>query len=105
MQDGDREGWNLWEAVGALRANVQRLIEGQQRLEERIDRGLKENKDQVDRGLKENRDQLGQGLKENKERLDRVEERLDRKVDRLVYTVAGVGGTIIALLILEMVRG
>ena len=94
MQDGDREGWNLWEAVGALRANVQRLIEGQQRLEERIDRGLKEN-----------RDQLGQGLKENKERLDRVEERLDRKVDRLVYTVAGVGGTIIALLILEMVRG
>ena len=94
MQDGDREGWNLWEAVGALRANVQRLIEGQQRLEERIDRGLKENKDQLDKGLKE-----------NKERLDRVEERLDRKVDRLVYTVAGVGGTIIALLILEMVRG
>ena len=93
-QDGDREGWNLWEAVGALRANVQRLIEGQQRLEERIDRGLKENKDQLDKGLKE-----------NKERLDRVEERLDRKVDRLVYTVAGVGGTIIALLILEMVRG
>ena len=88
-QDGDRESWNLWEAVGGLRANVQRLIEGQQRLE----RGLADTNERLDRGLKDNNDGLERGLRET-----------NRRVDRLLYAVIGVGGGVMVLLILEAVR-
>ena len=68
----DRESQNLWEAIGGLRANVQRLLEGQQKTDER---------------------------------LDRLEYRLDRKFDRLLYAVIALGGGVTTLLIMEIVRG
>ena len=47
--DNNSQGWSIREAIGGLRANVQRLIEGQQRTEERLDRGLKETNRRIDR--------------------------------------------------------
>ena len=47
--DNDSQGWSIWEAIGGLRANVQRLLEGQQRTEDRLERGLKETNRRIDR--------------------------------------------------------
>lgn len=84
----NNESQNLWEAIGGLKANVQRLLEGQKKLEDRLENGLAETK----RGLEN-------GLAETKRGLDET----NRKFDRLLYTVIGVGGAIIALLIMEIV--
>ena len=81
--DNNSEGWSIWEAIGGLRANVQRLIEGQQRQDRRLD--------------------------ETNERMDRNFERLDRKIDRVTYAIIGFGtgilGTIIGLIIMLAIRG
>ena len=69
--DNNSEGWSIWEAIGGLRANVQRLIEGQQRQDRRLD--------------------------ETNERMDHNFERLDRKIDRVSYTMIGIGGTMIGI--------
>lgn len=90
----DGESRNLWEVVGGLRENVQRLIEGQQKLEDRLERGVADSNARVERV----EDRLERGLKEDRERLD-------RKFDRLLYTVIGIGGAIIALLITGIVSG
>ena len=95
--DNNSQGWSIWEAIGGLRANVQRLIEGQQRSEERLDRGLKETNERIDQGLKENNDRLERGLKET-----------NRRIDRVTYTIIGFGtgilGTIIGLIIMLATR-
>ena len=80
--DNNSQGWSIWEAIGGLRANVQRLIEGQQRQDQRLD--------------------------ETNERMDRNFERLDRKIDRVTYAIIGFGtgilGTIIGLIIMLATR-
>ena len=80
--DSNSESWSIWEAIGGLRANVQRLIEGQQRQDRRLD--------------------------ETNERMDRNFERLDRKIDRVTYAIIGFGtgilGTIIGLIIMLATR-
>ena len=91
--DNDSQGWSIWEAIGGLRANVQRLIEGQQRSEERLDRGLKETNDRIDQGLKENNDRLERGLKET-----------NRRIDRVTYTMIAFGSGILAMLIMLYLR-
>ena len=75
--DGNSEGWSIWEAIGGLRANVQRLIEGQQRTEERVDRGLKETNARIDRTF--------------------------IAIIGIGGTMIGIGGTIIGLLIVLIV--
>ena len=84
--DNDSQGWSIREAIGGLRANVQRLIEGQQRTEDRLDRGLKENNDRLERGLKET----------------------NRRIDRVTYAIIGFGtgilGAIIGLIIMLATR-
>ena len=96
--DNDSQGWSIWEAIGGLRANVQRLIEGQQRTDERLDRGLKETNDRIDRGQAETNDRIERGLKET-----------NRRIDRVTYTIIGFGtgilGTIIGLIIMLATRG
>ena len=80
--DNDSQGWSIWEAIGGLRANVQRLIEGQQRTEERLDQGLKDNSDRLERGLKET----------------------NRRIDRVTYTMIAFGSGILAMLIMLYLR-
>ena len=75
--DSNSESWSIWEAIGGLRANAQRLIEGQQRQDRRLD--------------------------ETNERMDHNFERFDRKIDRVSYTIIAIGGTIIGLLIVLIV--
>ena len=95
--DNNSQGWSIWEAIGGLRANVQRLIEGQQRTDDRLDQGLKETNDRIDRSRTE-----------TNESMDRNFERLDRKIDRVTYTMIGFGtgilGTIIGLIIMLATR-
>ena len=79
--DSNSQGWSIWEAIGGLRANVQRLIEGQQRSEERLDQGLKENSDRLERGLKET----------------------NRRIDRLLFAVIALIGGVTATLVLQIV--
>ena len=69
--DNNSEGWSIWEAIGGLRANVQRLIEGQQRSEDRLERGLKET---------------------------------NRRIDRVTYTMIAFGSSILAALIMLIIR-
>ena len=76
--DNNSQGWSIWEAIGGLRANVQRLIEGQQRQDQRLD--------------------------ETNERMDRNFERLDRKIDRVTYTMIAFGSGILAALIMLVIR-
>ena len=76
--DSNSEGWSIWEAIGGLRANVQRLIEGQQRQDRRLD--------------------------ETNERMDHNFERLDRKIDRVTYTMIAFGSSILAALIMLLIR-
>ena len=90
MPGDDSENRNLWEAIGELRAKVQWLLEGQQRLE---------------RGLAEINGRLGRGLAETNGGIDGKFERLCRKIDRLTYIALGLGGVIIGLLIMDVVRG
>ena len=71
--DDNSQGWSIWEAIGGLRANVQRLIEGQQRTE--------------------------QGLKETNARIDRM----FFAMIGMGGTMIGIGGTIIGLLIVLIV--
>ena len=80
--DNNSQGWSIWEAIGGLRANVQRLIEGQQRTEERLDQGLKDNSDRLERGLKET----------------------NRRIDRVTYTMIAFGSGILAMLIMLYLR-
>ena len=75
--DNDSQGWSIWEAIGGLRANVQRLIEGQQRSEERLDQGLKNTNARIDRVI--------------------------FAIFSIGGTIIAIGGTIIGLLIVQIV--
>ena len=87
--DNDSQGWSIWEAIGGLRANVQRLIEGQQRTEE----GLKETNERIDRSRTETNDRIERGLKET-----------NRRIDRVTYTMIAFGSSILAALIMLIIR-
>ena len=109
--DHEPQGRNFWKAIGGLTANVKWLIEAVKRLElrlddsnERLDRGLKETNDRIDQGLKETNDRIDQGRKETNDRMDRNFERLDRKIDRVTYTMIAFGSGILAMLIMLYLR-
>ncbi len=75
----DESGSLLWRAVGNLEANVIRLLEGQQK--------------------------LGDSQQQLQQEVRVAQADTNRRVDRLLYAVLGVGGGVIALLAAALARG
>ena len=97
----DESGSLLWRAVGNLEANVIRLLEGQQKLES--------SQQQLQQEVRDSQQQLQQEVRDSQQQL-RQEVRVaqadtNRRVDRLLYAVLGVGGGVIALLAAALARG
>ena len=86
----DESGSLLWRAVGNLEANVNRLLEGQQKLES--------SQQQLQQEVRDSQQQLRQEVRV-------AQADTNRRVDRLLYAVLGVGGGVIALLAAALARG
>ncbi len=86
----DESGSLLWRAVGNLEANVIRLLEGQQKLES--------SQQQLQQEVRDSQQQLRQEVRV-------AQADTNRRVDRLLYAVLGVGGGVIALLAAALARG
>jgi hypothetical protein len=76
-----------------------------QELSRRIDSGLQAVNQRMDSGLQEVNQRMDSGLQEVNQRMDSGLQEVNRRIDRLFLAILGVGGAILAALIVLIVRG
>jgi uncharacterized coiled-coil protein SlyX len=76
-----------------------------QELSRRIDSGLQAVNQRMDSGLQEVNQRMDSGLQEVNQRMDSGLQAVNRRIDRLFLAILGVGGAILAALIVLIVRG
>ena len=84
IQPASSESAEFWRAIGRLEGTVNALLEGQRRMEDKLDTGSQEQREYSDAGLRELRTDLNVGFRE-----------MNRRIDRLFYTILAFGGAMI----------
>jgi ElaB/YqjD/DUF883 family membrane-anchored ribosome-binding protein len=82
-----------------------RIDSGLQAVNQRMDSGLQEVNQRMDSGLQAVNQRMDSGLQEVNQRMDSGLQEVNRRIDRLFLAILGVGGAILAALIVLIVRG
>ena len=104
----DESGSLLWRAVGNLEANVNRLLEGQQKLEssqQQLQQEVRDSQQQLREEVREFQQEVRDSQQQLRQEVRVAQADTNRRVDRLLYAVLGVGGGVIALLAAALARG
>ena len=80
----------LWRAIG-------RIEEGQRQLSQRMDR--------MEQSFNQRMDRMEQSFNERMDRMDQRMDRLERRIERLLYTGLAVGGAILAAVVVGQFFG
>ncbi len=83
VEPSSSESSEFWRAIGRLEGTTNALLEGQRRMEDKLETGSVEQRAYADAGLRELRADMNAGFQE-----------LNRRIDRLFYVILGFGGAL-----------
>ncbi len=91
----------IWRAIGRLEGAIAALLEGQRELQAGLQDVRSEMRSEMRSGLQDVRSEMQSGLQDVRSEMQSGFQDVHRRIDRLYFAVIGVGGALVAAVIVN----